>query len=173
VSPVQPQAPNVGGSNQRDECPFTKAIRCGDGHPMTRTEHTRHGKEAVRKIGCYEARIKGLLASPYAVLPRYSNGKESMLVLTRKVDERIIIRPSAAFAVKLVELLRSRCPDFEDFHFHQLGSALIDLKDNPLFQIETVVARIEFNRRSARIGTKADESWSIHRDDLEPLEKAG
>lgn len=94
-----------------------------------------------------------------------------MLVLTRKRDQRIAISPRAEFAAKLVELLKTHCPDLEEFHFHQIGSALVALKDHPLFQIETLVVELCHRRNDVRLGFDADEAWQILRREV--LERAG
>lgn len=90
-----------------------------------------------------------------------------MLVLSRKLDDVIEVSPNENFTSKLLNLLQQHCPDLEAFHWHQLGSALNKIKDDPFFRIRTQVVKLNWDRRQeVRLGTSADVAWQIMRGEL-------
>lgn len=89
-----------------------------------------------------------------------------MLVLSRKELESICIGPTARFSETVVELLRTRCPALTAEAFVQVGEALLQLHEHPLFNFKIQVTRICQSDSKVRIGTEALREWQVDREEV-------
>lgn len=101
-----------------------------------------------------------------------------MLVLSRRLDDTVVIFPRADFAARLVELLRETCPNVSVDSLNEIGEAILQNRKHPLFRMLISVVRLETHRREVRLGLDADQAWCILRAECEgfdelPQVKAG